>query len=96
MTLEKAISKELEEGETYSIIAHELIHDGISWSTNSSWYLSRNADKAEALNHARGRWEVFKVNYLPNGKIKDITFDGDESVIYIKADGIPFLEIRVN
>ena len=96
MTLEKAISKELEEGETYSVIAHELIHDGISWSTNSSWYLSRNADKAEALNHARGRWEVFKVNYLPKGKIKDITFDGDDSVIYINADGIPFLEIRVN
>jgi hypothetical protein len=96
MTLEKAIEKELEQGETYSVIAHELWNDGEGWSVNDSWYLSRNADKAEALNHARARWETFKVNYLPKGKIKDITFDGDDSVIYINANGIPFLEIRVN
>jgi len=96
MTLEKLIHNELTENETYSVIAHELWSDGDGWSVNDSWYLSRNVDKAQVLQDARGRWEIFKVNYLPKARIKDVTFDGDDSVIYLNVDGIPFLEIRTN
>ena len=96
MTLENLIDNELTDGETYSVIAHELWNDGDGWSVNDSWYLSRNADKAQALQDARCRWEIFKVNYLPKARVKDVTFDGDDSVIYLNVDGIPFLEIRTN
>jgi len=96
MTLEKAIAKELNETESYTVIAHELIHDGDGWSTNSSWYLAKDADKAKVLEVARGRWEVFKANYSPRAKVKDLCFDGDDSIIYINADYVPFLEIRIS
>ena len=96
MTLEKAIAKELNEIETYSVIAHELWGDGDGWSVNDSWYLSRNVDKAQVLEVARGRWEVFRANYSPRAKVKDLSFDGDDSVIYLNVDGIPFLEIRIS
>jgi hypothetical protein len=96
MKIETLISKELEEGSTFQIIAHELWNDGEGWSVNQSWYMARSSTKEEALIHCRGRWEVFKENYLPRARVMDITFDGDDEVIYINAESIPFLEIRIN
>ena len=93
-TLETKIETMLPEGEAFDVIAHELWGEDSGWSVNDSWYLCKGADKARALECARGRWEVFKVNYSPRAKIKELSDDGDETVAYINAAGIPFLEIR--
>lgn len=99
MTLEKRIQSELADlaNKTFSIIAHELWGNAREgFQTNSSWYLARNADMADLLRIARGRWEVFKVNYSPRATIHGLSFDGDEQTIYVESEGIPFLELRVD
>ncbi len=91
--LEKLIP-EIEAG-NYDVIAYGLLRDDCGgWSVNDPWYLSRDADKAQIMTDARGRWEVFKVNYLPRGRVCDISADGDEKTIYLECSGIPFLELR--
>ena len=92
MKLETKIGKELDSEKTFQIIAHELWNDGEGWSVNDSWFMARSSTKEEALFHCRGRWEVFKANYLPRARVKDITFEGDDDVIYINAESIPFLD----
>ena len=82
------------ENETYDVIAHELQYDGEFYSTNSSWYLTRDADIQSVLEAARGRWEVFKVNYSPRARVSDIQDLGYDDNISLAVDGIPFLEIR--
>lgn len=79
----------------FDIIAHELMHDGEGWSTNTSWYLHRDADIAETLEAARGRWEVFKVNYFPKARVCDIADTGFDSTLSLEVDCTPFLEIRL-
>jgi hypothetical protein len=99
MTLEKRIQSELAElaDKTFSIIAHELWGNSREgYHTNTSWYLARGADFADLLRIARGRWEVFKVNYSPRATIHGLSFEGDERTVYAESEGIPFLEIRVN
>jgi hypothetical protein len=80
--------------ESFDIIAHELIHDGEFYSTNTSWYLRRDADIPAVLEAARGRWEVFKVNYAPRARVSDIRDIGYDADLSLEVEGIPFLEIR--
>lgn len=96
MKIEKHIENIIPEiaSESFDVIAHELWPDEGGYSVNDSWYLSRNADKAQILKDVRNRWEVFKANYLPRGRVCDISADGDENTIYLDCDGIPFLELR--
>lgn len=99
MTLEKRFQSELVDlaNRSFAIIAHELWGNSREgYETNTSWFLARNADFEDLLRVARGRWEVFKVNYSPRATIHGLSFDGDERTIYIESEGIPFLEIRVN
>lgn len=80
----------------FEVIAYELWgnkRDG--FETNDSWFIRRDADLSELLEAARGRWEVFKVNYSPRATIKGIAFSGDDRTTYVESDGIPFLEIRI-
>lgn len=97
MKLENHLEKLIPEisTEKFDVIAYELWPDGEdSWSVNDSWRIARNAEKEDILRAIRGRWEVFKVNYLPRGRVCDITVDGDEDTIYLDCQGIPFLELR--
>jgi hypothetical protein len=96
MKLEKLLEKFIPEIETqnFDVIAHGLLHDGDGWTVNDSWFLSRGANKEEILVDARNRWEIFKVNYLPRGRVCDISADGDEKTVYVDCAGIPFLELR--
>jgi hypothetical protein len=80
--------------EVFDVIAHELMHDGNSWSTNQSWHLRRGADIESVIESARGRWEVFKVNYAPKARVADIIDSGYDENIFLEVDCIPFLEIR--
>lgn len=79
----------------FNVIAHELwgnSRDGLS--VNSSWFIAANADIAQVLEAARGRWEVFKLNYLPKARVSDISDTGFDSTLSLEIDCIPFLEIR--
>ena len=96
MKLEKHLEKLIPEIETgnWEVIALGLLRDESGWSVNDPWYLSRDADKEQILVDARNRWEIFKVNYLPRGRVCNISSDGDENTIYLDCEGIPFLELR--
>jgi hypothetical protein len=97
MTLEKKLISllcEASQNATFDVVAHELWHDGEGWSTNSSWYLQRGANLPTVLEAARGRWEVFKVNYCPKARVFEIADTGCESSLYIEDHCAPFLEIR--
>jgi len=99
MKLENKISQLISETNAtqFDVIAHELwgnSKDG--FETNSSWYLKRDADMSEVLEAARGRWEVFKVNYLPKARVKDIQDTGWDSTFSLEVDCVPFLEIRAS
>ena len=99
MKLENKISQLI--GETnathFDVIAHELWgNKNEGFETNSSWYLKRNADLSEVMEAARGRWEVFKVNYLPKARVCDIQETGYENTYSLEVNYVPFLEIRAS
>ena len=80
----------------FDVVAHELWGNSQEgYSTNSSWYIATNADLSQVLEAARGRWEVFKANYLPKARVCDITDTGFDSTLSLEVDFVPFLEIRV-
>jgi hypothetical protein len=80
----------------FNVVAHELWGNSQEgFETNSSWYIATNADLSQVLEAARGRWEVFKLNYLPKARVSDISDTGFDSTLSLEIDCIPFLEIRV-
>lgn len=101
MTLEKKISQLLNEANhpsnaRFKVVAFELwgnSREGFEY--NSSWYIANDADIEKVLESARGRWEAFKVNYLPKARVSDIADIGFDSTISLEVDSIPFLEIRL-
>ncbi len=75
-TLEHAIIELLArypEDKEFTVIYHELTHDGQGWSTNTSWRAKNYATKKEVVECARGRWEIFKLNYSPKARVQNIT-----------------------
>ena len=79
----------------FDIVAHELWGNSREgFETNTSWYIKTNSTLEEALEAARGRWEVFKLNYLPKARVGDITDTGYDNTLSLEVDCVPFLEIR--
>jgi len=99
-TLETAIKELLANhpaDSTFTVFAHELWRDDMGWSANGAWYLARNASLSEVLSIARGRWEVFKVNYSPRARVSDIADIGYESGKYsLECAHLPFIDISLN
>jgi len=99
-TLETAIREILAsypQGTLFDCIAHSLQNDGEGWSTNESWKMGRGCDIEETLTHCRGRWEVWKLNYHPRAKVRnleDANQSGPEFSALLEVDCIPFMEIR--
>lgn len=80
----------------FEVVAFELWGNAREgFDTNSAWYLSKNADADQVLQDARGRWEAFKVNYLPKARVADIEDTGFDSTLSLEVDSVPFLEIRL-
>lgn len=98
-TLERRIYDLLEDCHgvsKFDVVAYGLLHDGEGWSVNDPWYLGHACTVPEVLEHARGRFEVFKANYAPRARvnaIEDTNYCGD-GPITLDCEGIPFLEIR--
>ena len=81
----------------FNVIAHELW--GNKWGgyeTNTSWFIAKDADLEETLEAARGRWEVFKLNYYSKARVGDIIDTGYDCDLSLEVNCIPFLEIRVS
>ena len=79
----------------FNVVAHELWGNSREgFETNTSWYIATNADLSQVLEAARGRWEVFKVNYLPKARVCDISDTGFSDDLSLEVDCVPFLEIR--
>ena len=99
MRLEKLIAKILKaypESTKFDMVAFELWGNAKEgFDCNDAWYLARGAEIPRALEIARGRWEVFKVNYLPRAKVKDIQSTGEiPYALTLEVDCVPWLEIR--
>lgn len=80
----------------FKVKAFELCREDYGWSVNDAWYLERDADLETVLESARGRWEVFKVNYLPRAKVSDLTDIGYDLANYgvnLECECTAFLEI---
>ena len=81
----------------FDVVAHELWGNSKEgFETNTSWFILRNADLSQVLEVARGRWEVFRLNYLPKARVSDISDTGFDSTLSLEVDCIPFLEIRLS
>lgn len=79
----------------FDLVAHELWGNSREgFETNSSWYIATNADMNQVLEAARGRWEVFKANYLPGARVCDITDIGYDDNLSLEINFVPFLDIR--
>jgi len=79
----------------FNVIMHELTNDGHGWSVNDSWYSLRDGNKEQVTIAARGRWEIFKLNYMPKALVRKLTDVGWENEVRIDCDHTAFLTIRV-
>lgn len=80
----------------FDVVAFELWGNACEgFETNTAWYLSKDADANQVLKDSRGRWEAFKVNYLPKARVADIEDTGFDSTLSLEVDSVPFLEIRL-
>ena len=99
-TLETAIREFLSvypDDQGFEVIAHTLTREMEGgWSVNDAWYMDRHADKASVLLCARGRWEVFKANYIPRARVSEIQDVGYDAAhgISLECQHTAFLDIR--
>lgn len=71
-----------------------IYHEGLS--TNTSWRARDCASLKEVLEMARGRWETFKLNYVPKARVCDIKDDASfENTIRLEVNSVPFMDIEV-
>ena len=76
----------------FNLIAFELWRDNMGWSVNDGWTMARDLYAEEIPDAAYGRWLVFKANYFPRARVKDLQWeDGLDSVTY---QGISVFELR--
>lgn len=80
---------------TFTLWAHELAHDGQGWSSNDRWKILTEGTFNEAVAAARGRWEIFKLNYSYRARVKDIDCDEVyDNRCSITSDYLAFLDVE--
>lgn len=95
MTLEQKLEQMLPDWPAFDITFHELWGDGEGgWSVNDSWTPYRNQDRQETISHLRHRWEIFKLNYLPKARVKDLQDSGMGDEVCLEADCTAFATLR--
>lgn len=57
----------------YTLIFISFQHDGESWSSNDAWRAYKYISREDAIEHLRGRWEVFKENYNKSARVCDVS-----------------------
>ncbi len=96
MRLEQHIEKLLPDWPSFTIQFHELCREPEGgWSVNDSWTPRHSADRQETISLLRDRWEVFKLNYMPKARVKDIEDIGDcEDEIMLDVQCVAFATLR--
>lgn len=100
MKLETKIAEilsEYPEGQLFDVCAYELCGNRKEgFDCNDLWRLRRAVTLPDVLEAARGRWEVFKLNYLPKARVCDIKDSTGELgyAAILDVDCVPYLEIR--
>lgn len=84
---------DLPENALFDVRAHGLLHDGYGWSSNDVWRIASSVTLEGVLDAARGRWEIFKINYSPKATVKGIQDYGWKEEMNLESDGLPFLDI---
>lgn len=99
-SIEARIDALLPEFPSFDVIAHELMQEGYGgntcYSVNNSWHLARGCDREEAIRHLANRWQVFKANYMPKARVRDledISCDV-ESGCLLEVNCTAFAEVR--
>lgn len=73
-TLEQRLETLLPAWPSFNIQFHELWREAEGgWSVNDSWTPYKDATREETIGHLRHRWQVFKANYLPKARVRDLT-----------------------
>jgi hypothetical protein len=70
--------------------------EGWHWCADDAFWIESNADLETVLSAARGRWEVFKANYVPRARVADLTdigYDTLECGVNLECGQVPFIEI---
>jgi hypothetical protein len=97
-SIEAKLDSLLPQFPSFDVIAHELWADGEgSYSVNDSWHLARGCDREEAIGHLANRWQIFKANYAPKARVRDLTdenYSGPEFPALLEVDCIAFAEVR--
>lgn len=96
-SIEAKLDSLLPEYPSFDVVAHELLHDGESWSVNDSWRLAYRCDREEAIGHLVNRWHVFKANYAPRARVRDLcdaNWSGDEFPALLEVNCLAFAEVR--
>lgn len=97
MTLEQKLEQMLPDWPAFNITFHELWGDGEGgWGVNDSWTPYKNQDRQETISRLRARWEIFKLNYLPKARVKDLEYapydNSDE--LWLEVDCTAFATLR--
>lgn len=91
-----SLLSEFPDDSEFTVIYHELQRDGEGWSTNTSWRARDYATKKEVLEMARGRWEIFKLNYISSARVCDIKDDTSfGNTRRLEVNCVPFIDIEV-
>jgi len=81
---------------TFDVYAHELWRDTEGgWTSNDRWCIAHNVTLDGVLEAALGRWEIFKINYAPRARVKDVEEIGHETEYMLEVGYLPFINIRV-
>lgn len=99
-TLKTAIREILElfpPGTRWHVYALELWgnrRDGLE--VNDAWRIASDVDAAEVIEAASGRWEIFKLNYHPSARVRDLdcTEVLPDCDCNVECSQIPFLTLR--
>lgn len=88
----------LPDWQSFDVIVHELWADGDGgYTVNDSWHLARGCDRAEAIEHLTNRWHVFKANYAPRARVRDLddcNWCDQDSQQILEVNCTPFAEVR--
>lgn len=94
-SIEARLDALLPNWDKFDIIRHELWGESEGgWSVNSSSYMARGADREETISHLANRWEIFKLNYLPKARAKNIIDIGDGDLVCLEVDCTAFCDVR--
>jgi len=92
----KSLLTELEPEAKYTIMAHELWRDEDGWVSNDRFRLATEVDIDRAIEVIRGRWEVFKANYAPRARVRDLELAEEyyNNAVNLEVAYLPFVDIE--